>query len=71
MSWITIATPYEYDGNLVVTSGYVMDQDWRPVYVIRPGAKGDITLKEGETSNEWIAWSNRLASTPPQSSGFG
>ena len=61
MSWITIANPYEYDGNLIVTSGYVMDQKWRPVYVIRPGAQGDISLEEGETSNDSIVWSNLLA----------
>ena len=28
----------------------------RPVYAIRPGASGDISLKEGQTSNQWIAW---------------
>jgi hypothetical protein len=28
------------------------------VYAIRPGASGDITLKEGETSNEYVAWLN-------------
>ena len=26
------------------------------MYAVRPGAKGDISLKEGETSNEYIAW---------------
>jgi outer membrane protein assembly factor BamB len=30
----------------------------RPLYAIRPGASGDITLKPGETNNEFIAWSN-------------
>ena len=30
----------------------------RPVYAIRPGASGDISLKPGETSNQFIAWSN-------------
>ena len=29
----------------------------RPAYAIRPGASGDISLKPGETSNEYIAWS--------------
>ncbi|MBN1924306.1 MAG: PQQ-binding-like beta-propeller repeat protein [Prolixibacteraceae bacterium] len=28
-----------------------------PIYAIKPNAKGDITLKEGESSNEFIAWS--------------
>lgn len=55
MSGITIPTPMAKDGLLYITSGYVMDRN-RPVYAIRPGAKGDITLKEGEEKNEYIAW---------------
>ena len=60
MSSITIATPYEHKGLLYVTSGYVLDQT-RPIYAIRPGAAGDITLKSGATSNEFIAWSQPKA----------
>jgi outer membrane protein assembly factor BamB len=60
MSGITIATPYAYKGLLYVSSGYVIDKK-RPVYAIRPGASGDISLAEGQTSNQWIAWSNPLA----------
>jgi outer membrane protein assembly factor BamB len=56
MSSITIATPYEQDGLLYLSSGYVMD-DSRPLYAIRPGAGGDITLSGDESSNDWIAWS--------------
>ncbi|MBX3423089.1 MAG: PQQ-binding-like beta-propeller repeat protein [Pirellulaceae bacterium] len=56
MSSITIATPYEADGLLYISSGYVMDNR-RPIYAIRPGASGDISLAEGETSNQYIAWS--------------
>ena len=56
MSSITIATPYESDGLLFISSGYVGDSH-RPLYAIRPGASGDISLAEGETTNEWIAWS--------------
>ncbi len=55
MSSITIATPYAVDDLLYVSSGYVMDP-LRPVYAIRPGAKGDISLRDGETANEFIAW---------------
>ncbi len=61
MSWITVATPFEYDGLLFVTSGYVMEKEWRPVYAIRPGAAGDISLKDEQTSNDWIVWSQKLA----------
>lgn len=55
LSTITIATPYAADGLLYISSGFVADPN-RPVYAIRPGAKGDITLAEGEVSNEYIAW---------------
>ncbi len=57
MSSITIATPYENDGLLYISSGYVLDSS-KPIYAIRPGASGDITLPEGKTSSEFIAWSH-------------
>ncbi len=62
MSSITIATPYAADGLLYITSGYVGDR-LRPVYAIRPGASGDISLdlNAGQTSNPYIAWSNATA----------
>jgi outer membrane protein assembly factor BamB len=31
----------------------------RPVFVVRPGAAGDISLKEGETQNQFIVWSQK------------
>ena len=49
--------PFAGDGLLFVSSGYVGDK-LRPLYAIRPGASGDISLKPGETNNEFIAWSN-------------
>ncbi len=55
MSSITIATPYAANGLLYLSSGYVGDQD-RPIYAIKPGAAGDISLKDDATSNEFIAW---------------
>lgn len=55
MSSLTIPTPFASDGLLYVGSGYVMDKN-RPLYAIRPGASGDISLKKGETSNDFIAW---------------
>ncbi len=57
MSSITIPTPCAGDGLLYISSGYVGDKT-RPLYALRPGASGDITLKQGETGNEFIAWSN-------------
>lgn len=56
MSSIVIPTPFTAHGLLYVTSGYVGDET-RPVFAIRPGAEGDISLKDGERSNGAIAWS--------------
>jgi outer membrane protein assembly factor BamB len=60
MSKITIPTPFAAHGLLFVSSGYVMDTN-RPLYAIKPGAKGDITLGKDETSNQWIAWRQKQA----------
>jgi outer membrane protein assembly factor BamB len=57
MSSITIATPYVADGLLYVSSGYVMDPI-KALYAIKPGATGDLTLSEGQSSNEFIVWSS-------------
>src|SRR5580765_7718096 len=45
MSSIAIPMPFSKFGLLYVASGYVGDQV-RPVYAIRPGAMGDISLKQ-------------------------
>jgi outer membrane protein assembly factor BamB len=55
MSQITVPTPFTANGLLFVSSGYVMDKK-RPVFAVKPGARGDITLKEGEKSNQFIEW---------------
>lgn len=60
MSSIAIPVPFSKHGLLYISSGYVGDQH-RPVYAIKPGASGDISLKEGETSNQFIAWYQRQA----------
>jgi outer membrane protein assembly factor BamB len=60
MSSITIATPYESNGLLYVSSGYVLDMQ-RPIYAIKPGAQGDISLNDGATANQFIAWSQPKA----------
>lgn len=56
MSSHVIPTPFSRHGLLYVSSGYVGDAT-RPVYAIKPGASGDISLKPGETSNAFVAWS--------------
>jgi hypothetical protein len=60
MSSITIATPYSKDDVLYISSGYVMDK-LKPIYAIKPGASGDISLAEDQTKNEYILWCNRNA----------
>jgi outer membrane protein assembly factor BamB len=53
-SKITAPTPVFADGLIIVASGR---QPERPIFAIRPGAAGDITLRDGETSNASVAWS--------------
>lgn len=55
MSAITIATPYAHGGLLCVSSGYVMDRS-KPLWAIRPGAAGDITPTDGQTTSDAVAW---------------
>jgi outer membrane protein assembly factor BamB len=56
MSTIAIPTPFARHGLLFVSSGYMPDP-LRPTYAIKPGASGDISLRSGDTSNAFIAWS--------------
>jgi len=58
MSAIAIPTPFSKFGLLYLTSGYVGDQV-RPVFAVRAGATGDISLKGDEQSNQYVAWSLR------------
>lgn len=54
MSNLVIPSPFTSFGMVYITSGYVGDRH-RPVYAITPGASGDITPKEEQTS-EFIQW---------------
>jgi outer membrane protein assembly factor BamB len=60
MSIITIPTPFAQHGLLYVTSGYVADRR-KPLFAIRPGAVGDISLEADRTSNEFVAWCQNQA----------
>jgi len=53
-SEITIPTPIVGPGVIIVTNGY---RGVQPIFAIKPGASGDITLKGDATTNEFIAWS--------------
>jgi hypothetical protein len=62
MSSNVIPSPLASHGMVYLDSGYVGDEH-RPVYAIRVGASGDITLAEGEIDNEFIAWYQPVAGT--------
>jgi outer membrane protein assembly factor BamB len=53
-SEIAIPTPIIAPGLIIVTNGY---RGVQPIYAIKPGASGDITLRGEETTNSAIAWS--------------
>ena len=54
-SEIAIGTPVVHRDLAIVTAGY---PPIRPVYAVRAGARGDISLPQGRTSSEAIAWSH-------------
>ena len=59
-SEVTVATPVVGHGLVFVTGGY---PPIRPIYAIRPGGKGDISLGKDQTSNAAVAWSNTTEGT--------
>jgi outer membrane protein assembly factor BamB len=58
-SGLVSLTPVAKHGLLYVGAGY----HYGPLYAIRPGALGDITLGNDESSNKWIAWSQPRGSS--------
>jgi outer membrane protein assembly factor BamB len=55
-SEVTTPTPFAAHDLIFVTSGYRIIQ---PIYAIRPGANGDITLKDDKATSDSIAWSKK------------
>jgi len=53
-SKITAPTPIFADDVLVVVSGRGPE---RPIFVVKAGARGDLTLPEGKTSSDTVIWS--------------
>ena len=53
-SKITAPTPIASDDLLVIASGRGPE---RPIFVLRPGASGDLTLRDGRTSSDAVVWS--------------
>jgi outer membrane protein assembly factor BamB len=58
MAATPIPTPFAYDGLLYINGGR-----GRPLFAIRPGAKGNISLGENQTSNEYVVWSQARGGT--------
>jgi outer membrane protein assembly factor BamB len=48
-------SPVAADGLLYVGSGSQGESN-RPLYAIKPGASGDVTLTEGQETNDFVAW---------------
>jgi len=55
-SEVTCTTPVFGNGLIFVTAGYPPVQ---PIYAIKVGSSGDLTLKDGKQSSDTIAWSTQ------------
>ena len=53
-----IPTPFAYDGLLYINGGR-----GRPLFAVKPGAAGDISLGKDQTANEYVVWSQARAGT--------
>ena len=53
-SKITAPTPIFANGLHIVASGRAPE---RPIFAVKPGARGDLTLRSDETANAQVAWS--------------
>jgi outer membrane protein assembly factor BamB len=58
MAATPIPMPFAYEGLLYVDGGR-----GKPLFAVRPGAKGDISLAKDQTSNEYIVWSQARGGT--------
>jgi len=58
MSGTPIPTPFAYQGLLYIDGGR-----GALLVALRPGASGDVSLKTGESSNQFVAWSQPRAGT--------
>jgi outer membrane protein assembly factor BamB len=62
MTTLDVPSPFARHGLLYISSGYPGASP-RPVFAVRPGASGDISLEPGETSNRFITWYQPLLGT--------
>jgi outer membrane protein assembly factor BamB len=59
-SVIAVPSPVLGKELLYVSSGYVLDPRHKPIYAIRPGAKGDLSPDQESSSKNGLAWTVRL-----------
>ncbi|MFY9557040.1 MAG: PQQ-binding-like beta-propeller repeat protein [Blastocatellia bacterium] len=57
---VTATTPITGHGLIFICNSYRPNQ---PIYAIRAGATGDISLKANETTNQYVAWSMQRGGT--------
>lgn len=55
-SAITVPTPFVAQGLIYLLDGY---RPFQPIYAVKLGARGDITLGPNQTSSSDVAWSQR------------
>lgn len=58
MSVVPVPSPFAYEGVLYLNGGAS-----RPIFAIRPGATGDISLSKDANSNEYVLWSQPRTGT--------
>lgn len=58
MSATPIPTPFSHDGLLYIDGGRGAQ-----IYAVKPGASGNISLAQGQRSNEFVVWSEPRAGT--------
>ena len=58
MALAPIPTPFAYENLLYINGGR-----GRPLFAVRPGATGDISLGKDQTSNEYVVWSQARGGT--------
>jgi outer membrane protein assembly factor BamB len=58
MAATPIPTPFAYEGLLYINGGR-----GRPLFAIRSGAAGDISLQKDQTANEYVVWSQERGGT--------
>lgn len=61
LSKVTVMSPVADGDLLYVGSGFLLDRN-RPLFAVRPGASGDISLKKDQTSSDYVVWMNPTAS---------